>query len=154
MSEGDKSTILEGIRIVENTVWGAGGIATKMLGELGAEVIKVEKPGGGPELGQDKLMGIEMKKKVDGQVIIVDPTSPNRKRITVDLTKEKGREVMYRLIEKSDAFIQNLGPGKVVELGIDYQTVSQYNPIIMSLNVLSAEVLNATVSFPEGIAGR
>ena len=58
----------------------------------------------------------------------------------------------YRLIEKSDAFVRILGPGKVVEPGIDYQALSRYNPIIISLNVTSSEVLNVTVGFPGGIA--
>jgi len=128
MSEGEKSSILEGIRVVENSVWIAGSVTTNMLGDLGAEIIKVERPGGGPEAGSTRLHGAEQIRRVGGHVIRSDPTGHNKKRITVDATKEKGRQVLYRLIEKSDAFLHNLTPGKVVDLGLDYSTLCRYNP--------------------------
>ncbi len=131
MSKETKSTVLDGIRIVENTVWLAGNIAGALLGDLGAEIIKVEKPGGGPEAGSAKLHGAEIKKVVNGHEIRSNPINHNKKRVTIDVTKEKGLEAMYRLIEKSDGFIQNLSPGKVKELGIDYPTLCRYNPGIV-----------------------
>jgi CoA:oxalate CoA-transferase len=80
---------LEGVRVLDMTIWQQGPVATQMLADMGAEVI------------------------------------------TIDLTKDKGKEVIYRLVEESDVFVQNFRPGIMKRLRLDYKTISQINPRII-----------------------
>jgi len=114
---------LEGIRILDMTTGQHGPVATQMLADMGADVIKVEgreKPDGGRFLVT--LMG--------GEVSLnsyFESNNRNKRALTVDLKKEKGRELLYRLAEKSDVFVTNYREAAVRELGVDYATLSRIN---------------------------
>ncbi len=119
---------LEGIRVLDWTVWQQGPVAGEMLGDLGAEVIKIEeRVGGDPGRGIMRLIGAQT--GITGGInYYFENNNRNKKGITVDLRKEKGKEIIYRLVEKSDVFVQNFRHGVAARLGLDYQTLSQYNP--------------------------
>jgi crotonobetainyl-CoA:carnitine CoA-transferase CaiB-like acyl-CoA transferase len=122
---------LEGIRVIELAVYGVGPIAAMMLADLGAEVIKIEEPVGGDlSRGAVRFQGVELQKRVGDHsvALLYEACNRNKKSITLDVRTEKGREVVYRLAARSDVFVQNLSPGSVTRLGVDYETLSRYNP--------------------------
>jgi crotonobetainyl-CoA:carnitine CoA-transferase CaiB-like acyl-CoA transferase len=122
------SSALQDIRVLEC----AGGINGPscgcILGCLGAEVIKIEKPGEGAwERGIDTLSGTGLELPY-GLKIGVEVFDHSKKSITLDLEKERGRKILYQLVKKSDVFLTNYHRSALVKLGADYQTLSKYNP--------------------------
>jgi len=122
---------LEGIRVLDCTIWQMGPVASALLADLGAEVIKIEEPvGGDPGRGTKRIRGkpVELPQ---GKSWYFEYTNHNKKGITLDLRSEAGKQVLFRLVKKSDVFVQNLRLGIVKRLGIDYKTLSGYNPRII-----------------------
>jgi len=122
------SSILENIRVLEC----AGGINGPscgcILGCLGAEVIKIEKPGEGAwERGIDAVSGTGLELP-HGLSIAMEVFNHSKKSLTLDLNKEKGKEILYQLVKKSDVFITNYHGSALVELGVDCQSLSKHNP--------------------------
>lgn len=118
---------LEGIRVLDWTQWQQGPGATMLLGDLGAEVIKIEeRVGGDPGRGVAPLrvFGISG----DWWNYYFENLNRNKKSITLDLKKERGKEILYRLVEKSDVFVHNFRVGVAERLRADYETLSRYNP--------------------------
>ena len=121
------SMVLEGVRVLEWGHWQQGPVSARILGDLGAEVIKIEnRVDGDPARGLARVVGAST--AVYGRNCLFEHHNRNKKSITLDLIKEKGREILYRLVEKSDVFIQNMRQGTAERLGLDYQTLSRYNP--------------------------
>ncbi len=119
---------LTGIRILDWTIWQQGPLATAMLGDLGAEVIKIEdKRAGDPGRGvKQKLHGVTAEEA--GRNFFFETNNRNKRAIAVDLSRPKGRELVYRLVRKSDVFVQNFRKGVAARLGMDYETLSGHNP--------------------------
>jgi len=118
---------LEGIRVVDWTIWQQGSLASSMLGDLGAEVIKVEdRIIGDPGRGLMKVASAGTGQA--GRNFYWECNNRSKKGIAVDLGTEKGKEIIYRLVEKSDVFVQNFRQGVAGKLGLDYATLSSYNP--------------------------
>ncbi|MFC1964341.1 CaiB/BaiF CoA transferase family protein [Chloroflexota bacterium] len=131
MTKQDKKTgkgvmPLEGIRIIDWTLWQLGAVATAMLGSWGAEVIKLEERTGDPSRGTRRIRGLPAALP-GGRNVTHEMYSRNKKSVTVDLKKPEGKEIVYRLVEKSDVFVQNRRPGAARRIGLDYQTLSKYN---------------------------
>ena len=125
------SMLLEGIRILDWTVWQQGPVATALLGDLGAEVIKIEdRAGRDPGRGLQRARGISTL-LAGGRNFYFEYNNHNKKSLALDLKKEKGREIIYRLVKKADVFVQNFRKGVATRLGMDYATLSQYNPKII-----------------------
>jgi crotonobetainyl-CoA:carnitine CoA-transferase CaiB-like acyl-CoA transferase len=127
---------LEGIRVLDLTVALAGPYASMMLGGMGAEVIRVESPGGGdlartnpPFVGRDGI-NFGVKKEDEVSLTILNRTR-NKKSITLDLKNEKGREIFMKLAEQCDVLIENLSEGATARLGVDYESVRRRNPRII-----------------------
>lgn len=121
---------LEGIRVVDCGQRVQGGFLGTILGDLGAEVIKVEDRVGGNPCR-------EIVRILAGQTYQVEPNFPNyifefcnrnKRGIVLDLGKERGREIVYKLVERSDILLQNWRIGTAEKLGLDYETLSHYNP--------------------------
>lgn len=121
---------LEGIRVLDCTIWQQGTVATTMLGDLGADVIKIEEPiGGDPGRGVLKVSGLITSIPTgSGRNYYFENNNRNKRSITLDLKNPKGKEVLFRLVSKSDVFVQNLRQGVAARLGIDYKVLSRYNP--------------------------
>ncbi len=127
---------LDGIRILEWAIWAAGPGATAMLDELGADVIKIEQPVvGDPERGLTRLEG--MATGGAGTAHRYSCNNRNKKCILIDVTKPKGKEVVYRLVKKCDVFVQNFRKVVRDRAQLDYETLSQYNPKLIYANVSS-----------------
>ena len=119
---------LDGIRVLDWTIFQQGPVATMMLAELGADVIKIEhRTEGDPARGMMKMIG-----QLIGGDVGRNPYYENNNRgkrcITIDVTKEKGKELVYKLVEKSDVFVHNFRMGVDKKLGLDYETLSKHNP--------------------------
>jgi crotonobetainyl-CoA:carnitine CoA-transferase CaiB-like acyl-CoA transferase len=116
---------LEGIRVIDLTVWFQGPVAAQHLADFGAEVIKVERPQGG-----DQGRGVRSIKALPvgdwNQYFLV--INRNKKSIALDLKKPAGREVMYRLVEKSDVFLSNMGIELLESWDLGYEKLSAINP--------------------------
>jgi crotonobetainyl-CoA:carnitine CoA-transferase CaiB-like acyl-CoA transferase len=118
---------LEGIRILDWTIFQQGPVATMMLGDLGAEVIKLEeRVGGDPGRGVIQVAG--SKTSGDKRNYYFEANNRHKKSLTLDLKKPEAKDIVYRLVEKSDVFVQNFRQGVATKLGVDYQTLSRYNP--------------------------
>src|SRR5579875_353977 len=102
---------LEGIRVVDFTRAMAGPFCTMLLGDLGAEVIKVEPPQG-DETRNWRPPSIC---KLSSYFFSVNR---NKKSISIDLNKKEGLEVVYRLVESADVLVENFRPGVMQRLGL------------------------------------
>jgi CoA:oxalate CoA-transferase len=117
---------LDGIRVIDWTIWQQGPVCSAMLGDLGADVIKVEERiGGDPGRGMTKLSGIDMSDKPN---FYFEANNRNKRGITVDLKKPEGREIVYRLVETADVFVQNFRKGVADRLGLGYAELKKRNP--------------------------
>ncbi len=116
---------LDGIRVLDWTIWQQGPVATMMLGDLGAEVIKLEeRVGGDPGRGVMQIAGA----KTGARNYYFEANNRHKKSVTLDLKKPEAKEIVYKLVEKSDVFVQNYRKGVAARLGLDYATLSRYNP--------------------------
>ncbi len=118
---------LEGVKILDLSRVIPGTFCTMLLGDLGAEVVKVETPGLTEFVGSSRsLQGEENRKKAAYYA-----PNRNKKSITVNLKSEAGREIFYRLSKQADVIIEGFRPGVAKRLGIDYATISKLNPRIV-----------------------
>ncbi len=113
--------ILDGIRVFDLTIAAVGPWATKLLGALGADVIKVEAPGG------DRLSHA-VPPMIKGSSVLYISANHNKRMIELDLKKEADRAIALKIVEKSDVFVQNMRPGAVERLGLGYEVVAKVNP--------------------------
>ncbi len=112
---------LEGIKILDFTRVLAGPFASMILGDLGAEVIKVEPLAGDESRSWPPIL----EKGESGYFMILNR---NKKSITLNLKDQRAKEIVYKLAPKVDMIIENFTPGVVERLGIDYKTLSQDHP--------------------------
>ena len=118
---------LQGIRILECAGYLSAPTAGYMLGDLGAEVIKIEdRVKGDPIRGMSAYFGGTLSLP-NGINIFFETANRNKKSITLDLKKEKGKRILYELIKISDVFCTNYSYSVTTKLGIDFQTLTQYN---------------------------
>ncbi len=114
---------LEGIRVLDFTIWQQGPVATTSLADMGAEVIKIEE-----RVGGDPGRGLVWRSDQTPLATYFECHNRNKKGIALDVRKDMGREVIYRLARQADVFVQNFRPGVVERLKIDYKTLSAINP--------------------------
>ena len=115
---------LDGVRVLDFTQITLGPIATQMLGDFGAEVIKIERPGAGDFLRTTLA-------QPDGTSFLFIAGNRNKRAMTLDLRTPGGREIMERLIRRSDVLVHNFRPGAMEKLGYGYAAVQDINPRII-----------------------
>ncbi len=121
--------ILEGIRVLDWTLFQQGPVSTMLLAELGADVIKIEeRSSGDPGRGMMRVLGAILNAPEGDRNSYFEYNNRSKKGITLDLKKERGKQILYQLIEKSDVFVQNYRQGVAERLGLDYETLRKYNP--------------------------
>jgi len=120
---------LSGVRILDLTLIMAGPYCTLILGDLGAEVIKIEKPGIGESSREMPPHFFE------GQSAYFIAMNRNKKSMTLDLKSEAGKRIFYDLARKSDVVIDNFRPGVVKKLGVDFDTLKTMNPRIICCSI-------------------
>lgn len=112
---------LKGVRVLDLTQAMAGPIATMVLGDLGAEIIKIEPPAG----DQTRSWAPPYIKGISAYFLSVNR---NKRSISLDLKSEEGREIMRKMVQKSDILIQNFRPGTMERLGLPYDKARELNP--------------------------
>ena len=131
--EKGASPPLEGIRVLDFTIMLAGPFATMMLGDCGAEVIKIERPGTGDNT---RAIGPFSSKDPDHQAGgVFLSIGRNKKSITIDLKRPKGIEIVKELVKKSDVVLENFRPGVMDRLGLGYSELSRVNPRIVYTSI-------------------
>jgi crotonobetainyl-CoA:carnitine CoA-transferase CaiB-like acyl-CoA transferase len=114
---------LDGIRILDFTRFQQGTFSTLLLSDLGADVIKVEQPGGDP--------GRTLGRHVDGYSSYFESLNRNKRSICLDLRRPEAREVVLRLARTVDVVTENFRPGTMEKLGIGYDDLARVNPTII-----------------------
>ncbi len=115
---------LHGTNVLDVSHMYAGPYCAQWLGDMGAEVIKVEALGHG-----DRVRNAPPPLMKDGNVSYTFlSVNRNKRSIAADLATEAGRDIVYKLVEKSDVFLHNLRPGTVDKLGLSYEDLKQNNP--------------------------
>lgn len=120
--------LLEGVRVLDLSQIMAGPYCTMVLGDLGAEVIKIEKPNKGDD-------SRETGPYVNGESTSFFQINRNKKGIVVDLKKEEGKEIFYELVKSADVIVENYRVGVTKRLGVDYSTVKELNPGIVYCSI-------------------
>ena len=115
-------TALAGVRIVDLSQFEAGPSCTQTLAWLGAEVIKIEAPGRG-EQGRGATSDAA---GLDAHFFLI--LNSNKRSVTCNLKNPRGRDLLKRLIEKSDVLVENFAPGTIERLGFGYEEVRKINP--------------------------
>ena len=113
---------LEGVTVLDFTQFEAGTVCTQTLAWLGANVIKLERPGTG-EQGRGASAD---RKGADSYGFII--LNSNKKSITIDVKKQAGKDLVYKMIKQADVLVENFSPGVIERLGFDYETVRRLNP--------------------------
>ena len=112
---------LAGIRVLEVGNYMAGPFCGMQLADLGAEVIKIENPDGGDQV---RLVA----PLIEGEGSAFMRLNRNKRSIALDLKKVNGREVFRKLVATADVVVENLRPGTMNDLGLDYEALSHLNP--------------------------
>ena len=120
---------LEGIRILDLTRVLSGPYCTMLLGDLGAEVIKVERPGEG-----DDTRAFAPPFQGDQAAYFLS-INRNKKSITLDMKSEHGKEILWRLLDLSDVLVENFRPGAMERLGFGYEVVSDRRPAVIYCSI-------------------
>ena len=126
----EASLPLSGIRVLDVCQVMAGPFCCMLLGDLGADVIKVEPPDGGDQAR--RAMGFKL--KGDDSLGFLN-MNRNKRSITLDLKSETGRDVFFRLAETADVIVENYRPGAMKKLGVDYEAVRAVNPAIIYASI-------------------
>ncbi len=117
-------TALEGIRVLDLTIWQQGPMAAAMLADWGADVIKIE----GPDTPDPGRSLIRYEVVPGGPNAYFETHNRNKRGVVLDLKHEAGRDVFFRLVKTADVVIQNFRVGAADRLGIDYETLRAIHP--------------------------
>ena len=120
---------LEGLRVVDLTRVLSGPYCTMQLGDMGAEVIKVEAPGKG-----DDTRAFAPPYQGDQAAYFLS-INRNKKSITLDMKSKAGKEVLWRLIEACDILVENFRPGAMARLGFGYEAVRKRKPAMVYASI-------------------
>ncbi len=119
---------LHGVRVIDMTRVLAGPFCTMSLGDMGAEVIKVEEPGKG-----DDTRG--WPPFVHGEATYFLSVNRNKKSLTLDLKAPDGQEILRRLLASADVVVENFRPGTMERLGFGYETLERANPRLIYCSI-------------------
>jgi CoA:oxalate CoA-transferase len=112
--------LLQGVRVLDFTQYQAGPYGTALLADFGADVVKIERPGGDPARANFA--------EIDGVNGFFLVNNRGKRSLCLDLAKPSALEIVRRLLTRSDVLAHNLKPGAMEKLGLDYEAVSAVNP--------------------------
>jgi formyl-CoA transferase len=113
---------LKGIKIIDFTHVQAGPACTQLLAWFGADVIKVERPGSG-DVTRSQLRDVP-----DADALYFTMLNSNKRGLTLDTKTAEGKEVLEKLIKKSDVMVENFGPGALDRMGFTWEYIQKLNP--------------------------
>lgn len=124
--------ILKGIRVVDFTTHIAAPLASRLMGDMGADVIKVESPKGDPM----RVYGYKMEIPCcEEENPIWEIYSQNKRSVVLDLKTPEGKEAMLKLLETADVMLSNVRLGSLTRLGLDYETLHPLFPKLIWAHV-------------------
>jgi succinyl-CoA---D-citramalate CoA-transferase len=129
MTDTFKNGPLGDLRVIELGTLLAGPFCGQLLGDMGAEVIKVEPPEQGDPL---RVWGRE---KTDGKSLWWPVVARNKKSITLDLRQSEGQKVLHQLVAKADFLLENFRPGTLEKWGCGYDELAKINPRLIMIRV-------------------
>lgn len=118
---------LDGVRVLDLTRYVAGPFCTLSLADGGADVLKIEPPGG------DTIR--HFPSTLEGGSRLFLGLNRGKRSLSIDLKKKRGREIVLRMSESADVFIEGNRPGVADELGLGYETLSQINPRLVYASI-------------------
>lgn len=124
---------LEGVKVVDLTTYLAAPTTVRVLGEWGADCIKIESHKGDPARTQGAVFNMPF---TDDENLAFDVANLNKRFITLNLKSEKGLEICYKLLEEADVFVTNNRTKALVKLGLDYDTLKEKFPKLIFAQVL------------------
>jgi crotonobetainyl-CoA:carnitine CoA-transferase CaiB-like acyl-CoA transferase len=124
----EKPRMLEGYRVLDFTHFVAGPTCTRILGEMGADVIKVERS---PEGDRVRALGIVR----DGISTYYVQHNHSKRSLAIDLRQPRGRDLLLSMIPKIDVVVENFVPGVIAKMGFSYEALSKINPRIVMCSV-------------------
>jgi formyl-CoA transferase len=116
---------LEGVRVVDMTHVQAGPVCTQLLAWMGADVIKIERPGGG-DVTRSQLRDLP-----DVDSLYFTMLNGNKRSLTLNMKADEGKKVFTQLLERSDIVVENFGPGVMDRLGYTWERIHEINPEII-----------------------
>lgn len=125
-----KALPLAGVRVLDMTQVMAGPFAGMLLGDLGADVIKIEPPGSGDQTRS--AMGFKMKGSDSMGFLNLNR---NKRSMALNLKSDAGRDILYKLVETADIVIENYRPGVMKRLRCDYETLRKINPRLIYASI-------------------
>ncbi len=128
--KGTSALPLAGVRVLDISQVMAGPFASMLLGDLGADVIKIEPPGAGDQTRG--AMGFKMKGSDSLGFLNLNR---NKRSVALNLKTDAGREIFYKLVETADIVIENYRPGVMQRLRCDYETLRQINPRLIYASI-------------------
>jgi len=124
---------LEGVVVLDISESISGPYCTKMLGNFGAQVIKIEPPGSGdPSREAGPFPDDEPHPERSALFLYLNT---NKKGITLDFNTDQGKDLFKNLVKKADVVVENFVPGRMAELKLDYQTLSAVNPKLVMASI-------------------
>src|SRR6266550_1369887 len=122
---------LQGLTVLDFSVFLSGPAAALRLADLGARVIKIERPDGGDLCRQLYISNLEL----DGDSTLFHSINRNKESFAANLKDAKDREQVMALVRKADVLIQNFRPGVMERLGFGYEAVRKANPRIVYASI-------------------
>ena len=136
--------ILNGIRVLDFTQYLAGLVVTRLIAEVGTEIIKIEHaPSGDPSGGLPFLK--------DGRSGYFVQRNRGKQSVCLAFPKPEAREVLYDLVKKVDVMVENYGPGAMARRGLDYTSAAKLNPKLFMASISS---FGNAIAFGQRIAQR
>jgi formyl-CoA transferase len=129
MEEAHTPGALDGIRVLDLTQIMSGPYCTMLLGDLGAEVIKIEKPHGGDD---SRRLGPPY---YHGESAAYMAVNRGKLGLALDIHSERGKDILWRLIERADVLVENFRPGTLERLGFDYPRVHARSPRLVYASI-------------------
>lgn len=118
---------LEGVRVIDFTQMMLGPWGTQFLGDLGADVIKIERP----QYGEWERSLPAMGEFLNGESVYFLAMNRNKRSLTLNLKDPRARDIIFKLVETADLVTENFRPGVLDKLGLGYETLRQVNPSIV-----------------------
>jgi crotonobetainyl-CoA:carnitine CoA-transferase CaiB-like acyl-CoA transferase len=122
---------LQGIRVIDLTIWMSGAIASMLLGDLGADVIKIEGPTGDPVRRYVPIGLTESADTPGGVNYAYALCNRNKRQVTLDLRDPAGRSRLYELVRGADVFVTSMQAETLLALGADEESIKSVNPAVV-----------------------
>src|SRR5688572_8480416 len=119
------SKALEGVRVVDMTHVQAGPVCTQLLAWMGADVIKIERPGGG-DVTRSQLRDLP-----DVDSLYFTMLNGNKRSLTLNMKSDDGKAVFCKLLDRADVVVENFGPGVMDRLGFPWERIHEINPRVI-----------------------